>query len=97
MKNINTLVTSTGGIVAQGIIKSLKYHNLYERERDHKYRIIGTDINYEAAGLYRVDKFSIVKKPSDPNYLKTIIDVCVKNKVHILFIGSDIELPILSI
>ena len=96
MKTINTLVTSTGGIVAQGIIKSLKYHNLYEKKSDHKYKILGTDINYEAAGLYRVDQFSIVKKPSESNYLKTIIDVCIQNKVQILFIGSDIELPILS-
>jgi carbamoyl-phosphate synthase large subunit len=97
MKNINTLVTSTGGIVAQGIIKSLKFHNLYGRESDHKYKIIGTDINYEAAGLYRVDRFSIVKKPSNSDYLKNIIDLCVKNKVHILFVGSDVELPILSV
>lgn len=96
MKNINTLVTSAGGIVAQGIIKSLKHHNLYEKKGDHKYNILGTDINYEAAGLYRVDKFSIIKKPSGSNYLKTIIDVCIQNKVQVLFVGSDIELPILS-
>ena len=29
MKTINVVVTSAGGIVAQGIIKSLKYHNKY--------------------------------------------------------------------
>ncbi|VFJ12344.1 ATP-grasp domain-containing protein [Candidatus Nitrosocosmicus franklandus] len=96
MKNIHTLVTSTGGIVAQGIIKSLKYHNLYKKKSDHLYKIIGTDITYESAGLYRVDRFSIIKKPSDPDYLKRMIDVCIENKVQILFIGSDIELQILS-
>lgn len=95
MKKINTLVTSVGGIVAQGIIKSLKFHNFYQNQTGHKYEILGTDINYEAAGLYRVDKFSIVNKPSERNYLKTILEVCIMNKIHVLFIGSDVELPVL--
>jgi carbamoyl-phosphate synthase large subunit len=95
MKKINTLVTSVGGIVAQGIIKSLKFHNFYQNQTGHKYEILGTDINYEAVGLYRVDKFSIVNKPSERNYLKTILEVCIMNKIHVLFIGSDVELPVL--
>ncbi|GKS62027.1 carbamoyl phosphate synthase [Candidatus Nitrosocosmicus sp.] len=95
MKKINALVTSVGGIVAQGIIKSLKYHNKYQNNTGHRYEIVGTDINYEAAGLYRVHKFSLVTKPSDRNYLKTILELCIKNKIHVLFIGSDVELPIL--
>ncbi len=95
MKKINTLVTSVGGIVAQGIIKSLKFHNFYQNQTDHKYEILGTDINYEAAGLYRVDKFSIVNKPSERNYLKTILEACIMNKIDVLFIGSDVELPVL--
>lgn len=95
MKSINTLVTSVGGIVAQGIIKSLKYHNFYQNKIGHKYEILGTDINYEAAGLYRVDKFSIVNKPSERNYLKTILEVCMGNKIQVLFVGSDVELPVL--
>jgi carbamoyl-phosphate synthase large subunit len=33
MKQINALVTSVGGIVAQGIIKSLKYHNKYSKDK----------------------------------------------------------------
>lgn len=95
MKIINTIVTSVGGIVAQGIIKSLKYHNIYHSDTGHGYKILGTDINFEAAGLYRVDKFSIVNKSSNRNYLKNIIGLCIKNKIQVLFIGSDVELPIL--
>ncbi len=96
MKTINTIVTSVGGIVAQGIIKSLKFHDLYEKRADHRYNILGTDISYEAAGLYRSDRFCIIKKPSARNYLKIISDLCNKNKIHVLFVGSDVELPILS-
>lgn len=95
MKKVNVLVTSSGSIVAQGIIKSLKFHNKFGPKDQYKYNIIGTDISYEASGLYRCDKFTIVKKPQDRNYIKNIIDVCKAEKVQGLFIGSDVELPIL--
>ena len=39
MKKINVLVTSVGGIVAQGIIKSLKYHNKYSKNKTYHYNI----------------------------------------------------------
>ena len=95
MKSINVAVTSAGGIVAQGIIKSLKYHNKYTRHKSYEYNILATDISYEAAGLYRVHKFSIVQKPTAKEYLKSVIDLCNKNKIQVLFIGSDEELPVL--
>ena len=63
MEQINVLVTSVGGIVAQGIIKSLKYHNKYTKNKKYYYKILGTDIIFDSAGLYRVDKFSIIDKP----------------------------------
>ena len=95
MKSINVVVTSAGGIVAQGIIKSLKYHNKYSRHKSHEYKIFATDISYEAAGLYRVHKFSLIPKPTAKEYLNSIVKVCNRNKIQILFIGSDVELPIL--
>jgi len=95
MKSVNVAVTSAGGIVAQGIIKSLKHHNKYSRPNRHQYKILATDINYEAAGLYRAHKFSIIPRPTAKDYLKSVVDLCNRNKVQILFIGSDVELPIL--
>ena len=95
MKTINVVVTSAGGIVAQGIIKSLKYHNKYSRLKRYEYKILATDINYEAAGLYRAHKFSLIPKPTAKEYLKSIVDLCNRNKIQVLFIGSDVELPIL--
>ena len=48
------LVTAAGGIVSQGIIKSLKLSNM---KKDHHvmYEIVASDINAQAAGLYRSD------------------------------------------
>jgi carbamoyl-phosphate synthase large subunit len=95
MKSINVVVTSAGGIVAQGIIKSLKYHNKYARPKRYEYKIFATDISYEAAGLYRAHKFSLIPKPTAKEYLNSVIDLCNRNKIQVLFIGSDVELSTL--
>ncbi|HEY0579903.1 MAG TPA: carbamoyl-phosphate synthase large subunit, partial [Candidatus Nitrosocosmicus sp.] len=92
MKKINVLITSVGGIVAQGIIKSLKYHNKYSKNKSYHYNLYGTDIIYDSSGLFRVDKFSIIEKPENEQYVESIIDICNKNNIDIVFIGSDIEL-----
>ncbi len=92
MKQINALVTSVGGIVAQGIIKSLNYHNKYSKDKNHKYSIYGTDIIYDSAGLFRVDKFSIIGKPNSDGYVKSIVNICTKYNIDIVFVCSDEEL-----
>src|SRR5919112_2674589 len=96
MEQINVLVTSVGGIVAQGIIKSLKYHNNYVESKKYSYNILGTDIIFDSAGLYRVDKFSIVEKPGNENFIESIIDLCIGNNIDLLFVGSDVELSVFS-
>jgi carbamoyl-phosphate synthase large subunit len=96
MKKINALVTSVGGIVAQGIIKSLKFHNNYSENKTHDYTIYGTDIAYESSGLFRVDKFSLIGKPESEGYIESIINICNNNDIDIVFIGSDVELSKLS-
>ncbi len=96
MKKINALVTSAGGIVAQGIIKSLKYFNKYTKDKDHYYSILGSDIVYEASGLYRVNKAALIKKPDEDAYIETIIELAKENNIHAIFVGSDLELQVLS-
>jgi carbamoyl-phosphate synthase large subunit len=97
MKKINVMVTSVGGIVAQGIIKSLKYYNKFSKNKEYTYDIMGTDIIYDSAGLYRVDKFSIIDKPESENFVPSLIDLCIDNSIDLVFIGSDIELNSFSI
>lgn len=97
MKKINVLITSVGGIVAQGIIKSLKYYNKHSKNKTYHYNIYGTDIIYDSSGLYRVDKFSIIDKPGNDKYIESIINICNTNDIDIVFIGSDVELSTFSI
>src|SRR5919112_1486000 len=96
MEQINVLVTSVGGIIAQGITKSLKYHNRYKENKKYFYNILGTDIIIDSAGLYRVDKFSIINKPENENFIQSIIDLCIRNNIDLIFIGSDEELIVFS-
>ena len=85
------LVTAAGGIVSQGIIKSLKLPNM---KKDHHvmYEIVTTDINAQAAGLYRGNVGILVPPPSSPDYVESIIKICKEQNVQAVFVGSDEEL-----
>lgn len=86
---INVLVTATGTGVGQSIIKSLKLFG-------NKYRIIGTDINKWASGLYRCDVSYIIPNSNDVNYIKKIINIIEKEDIDVVFPGCDPELIILA-
>ncbi|HEY6534232.1 MAG TPA: ATP-grasp domain-containing protein [Candidatus Nitrosocosmicus sp.] len=93
MKKINVLVTSVGGIVAHGIIKSLNFLNKFSKNKTYYYNILGTDIVYDSSGLYRVDKFAIINSPKNEiEFVESIINLCIKNDIDIIIVGSDIEL-----
>jgi carbamoyl-phosphate synthase large subunit len=85
------IVTAAGGIVAQGIIKSLKLCNK-KKDPSVVYRIVATDINAQAAGLYRNDVGILVPRYSSPDYIDYIIKICKQQNVQAIFVGSDEEL-----
>jgi threonine dehydrogenase-like Zn-dependent dehydrogenase len=82
--NARVLVTAAGSIVAQGIIKSLRLVG--------RYKIIATDMNPLAAGLYRCDAGVLVPAVSSPDYIESMIRACKDNGVQAVFCGSDDEL-----
>lgn len=91
MKRSNVLITASGGIVAQGIIKCLNIANK-QKKSDTAYKIIATDISAKAPGLYRADEGILVPPVTATNYLNFIIKTCVEKKIKAIFIGSDEEL-----
>jgi carbamoyl-phosphate synthase large subunit len=83
------LVTATGSIVGEGIIKCLKLANA----SGDKYQIITADMRADAAGLYRGDNAEIIPSPSDSSkYYDAILSACIKYSVRAIFPGSDEEL-----
>ena len=88
---VNVLVTAVGGIVGEGIVKSLKLANM-SNSSTIKYRIYGADMNDRAAGLYRCDCGILVPPASDPGYLASIKKIIAEEDIRAVYIGSDIEL-----
>jgi len=95
LKRTNVLVTGVGGIVGQAIVKCLKMANA-KRQRSLHYNIIGVDASSLSAGLYLVDKGAIVPKARDPEFIRSISALIKRFDVKAVFIGTDLELSIIS-
>jgi|RhiMethySRZTD1v2_1073278.scaffolds.fasta_scaffold04941_10 carbamoyl-phosphate synthase large subunit len=91
----NVLVTAVGGIVGEGIVKSLKLANMSEVSQV-KYKIYGADMSSQAAGLYRCDYGVLVPPATSEGYLDSIKRIISKNDIQAVYAGSDIELSILA-
>lgn len=82
---INILVTATGGAVGQGIIKSIKLSTL-------NHRIVATDAQPFAAGLYRANAGYIVPLAESPYFIDKVIEICNEENIHVICIGTQLEL-----
>ena len=82
----NTLVTAAGGAIGQGIIKSIRLSKL-------DCRIVTTDVQPYAAGLYRGDAGYLVPMAREKVFVDRIIDICRQEDIHIVLPGTDYELP----
>ncbi len=80
MKTI--LITAAGGAGPIAIIKSLK----------NKYRIIATDMNRYAVGLYLADQSYVSPPVESPSYLKSLRRIVKQEKVDVIVPGIDEEL-----
>jgi len=82
---LNIMVTASGSAIAQGIMKSLKMSSL-------DFDLITTDTQPYAAGLYRGKAGYIVPLAKHPDFIDEIIEVCNKENIDCIFIGTDYEL-----
>ncbi|MBI2136186.1 ATP-grasp domain-containing protein [Candidatus Woesearchaeota archaeon] len=90
----NILITGAGSIIAIGYIQSLKAAKASSRLNT---KIIAADISKDAAGLYMADKGYVVPKAShEKDYIAKIKEVCLKEKIDIIFIGSTQETKVLA-
>jgi carbamoyl-phosphate synthase large subunit len=80
------MVTGTGGGVGQSIIKALRLSKI-------DCRIVAADMNPLAAGIYRCDCGYLLPSANSPGFIDAVIDICRKEAISLLLIGSDPELP----
>src|SRR5919202_226979 len=95
MAQETVLVTATGTVIAQGIIKSL---NLANEAKDNpvKYRIIGADMSPDAPGLYRAHNGVLVPPAASADYIHHLIQLCKQREVSAVLVGSDDELQTIA-
>jgi carbamoyl-phosphate synthase large subunit len=80
-----------GQTIGIGILKALRMSQL-------NCRLLGTDCERKSAGLYMVDRAFVVPNASSDikEYLREMAVVCRREKVDIVFIGSDPELLVFA-
>jgi carbamoyl-phosphate synthase large subunit len=88
------LVTASGSIVGEGIIKCLKVAN--SSSTRISYHIIAGDMSAEGAGLYRGNEGVIVPPFNDPRYIDELIRHCKEHSVQAIYVGADEELLVLA-
>jgi len=90
MNKISVIVTGTsGGGVGEQIMKALRLSSL-------NIEIIATDVKAESKGLVKADKGYVVPYANNENYIATILSLCEKYNVKVVFPGSEAELHVFS-
>lgn len=81
-------ITGAGGGVGQSILKSL-YNTDYE--------IVAFDGELLGTGLYASPKSYLIPFANKPNYVSSLLEICKKENISLLFPGLDAELAVLAI
>lgn len=87
---MNLLVTSAGRRV-----KVIEYLKSTLSKIDGK--VIATDCDFKAPSLYFADKYEIVPRIDDTNYITYLLEICEKHNIDGIFSLIDPELEILAI
>jgi carbamoyl-phosphate synthase large subunit len=88
MKNI--LVTGAGAVLGQGILRCL--------QEDRESIFIHTcDPDWRSSGHWLGDKAHKIPMAKDENYISTLEEIIKAEKIDLIFIGTDSELPLFSI
>lgn len=75
---LTVLFTSAGNEALHGFADDL-------RRRAPRWRLIGTDVRADAAGLYRCDDAYVVPLRSDPDWLPTLRALCEQRRVDVVY------------
>lgn len=58
--------------------------------------IVAVDIDPLAPTLQLADRFYIVPRTSDPNYISTLVHICEREQVDLIFPLTDFDIPVLA-
>lgn len=91
MKEINVLVLSVG--------RRVELINCFKTARDRlkiNGKVVAVDINSTAPALYFADKYFIIPRIDDDNYIDSLISICNENDISLIVPTIDTELEKLA-
>lgn len=88
---ITILVTAIGsGGHGEQILKALL------EDKSGRFKILGADANPNCINFPKVENSFVLPFASAPNYLDTVLDICIQHNVKALFHGCEPELKLFS-
>jgi len=87
MKKTKILITSAGSTNGVNVIKALKL------QKEINLSLIATDIDPLAAGFFMVDKYYLIPRANEVNFIPNILKICRKEKIKIVIPTFSYELP----
>lgn len=89
MRKLRVLVTGAGALLGQGILRCL-------RMLDRPLHIVTADPDCRAPGHWIGDAAYLVPMAGADEYLERITELLLAEAIDLLFVGTDVELPLLS-
>jgi len=90
MEPLTVLVTGAGALLGQGVLRCLRMSR-------RQLRILTADPDYLAPGHWLGDGAFIIPMAESADYISRVEEIIAREKVSILFIGTDVELKKLSV
>ena len=84
------LVTGSGSLLGQGIIRCLRWAN-------KDYTIIAADPSQYTPGNYLAHKSFCIPMANDDDYIQAIENIIIKEAIQLILVGTDVELLKLSL
>lgn len=94
VKGSNALPILVTGAGAPGLPGTL--YALRKNPDVRPVRVIGVDIETEAAGRFLVDKFFQVPAPEQPSYVERLLEICKQESIEIVLPQTTREISLLS-
>lgn len=96
----NQKYRSIGGYILNILVLSAGTRNkiiqYFKRELDGKGKVVATDMSKLAPAVYEADKFYLVPRINDPDYLDIVLDICKKEEISGVLSLIDPELSLLA-
>jgi carbamoyl-phosphate synthase large subunit len=88
-KHLRILFTDVGHPITGSTLMEL-------RKQNENFHFVGVDNTDETGGFLWVDKFYVISKPFEDNYVQDLLNVCIKEKIQLIIPWTNEEALIIA-